>query len=514
MPDAKNPLFYEFADFRADAEKRVLWRGSEQISLTPKVFETLLVFLEHHGEVLDKDELMSLLWADSFVEESNLTQNVAVLRRVLGENPKQHKYILTIPGRGYRFVAEVRKLSANGNGNAGLPPYAHFAETEQTTQPVGPQVLPQPARVTRSRKALMLFGTAGLFVAIAGLAIYVVTIRKSPSTEAISIPVLRGTKNEDAYRYYLNALNLMGRVSLPVAQEAVESLEEAIRLDPGFARAYAGLARGRVELSNLVDDPKPDCEKAWIAIEQALVLDAALAEAFQASGIRKLRCEWDFAGAESDLHRALVLDPRSDSTHWAYAAYLNSVGRSDEAIAEIEKAISLNPNSVSYNIQRGIILYCARRYDDSIAALRHADEIGHLAAAQGWLWTAYVQKGDDAQAFEWFLKLETEKQLKPDPGKIEQLEQIYETAGWKGIREMQLETEMASPVYKKGRFYRISRLSVQLGETDDAFRYLNMALERRDAQLLLLKSEPTFDPLRSDPRFAEILTRIGFPPDS
>src|SRR5688572_5326352 len=103
-------MFYEFADFRVDAKKRLLFRGDEQISLTPKVFETLLTFLEHPGEVLEKDRLMKLLWADSFVEESNLAQNVAVLRKALGEDSKQHRFVLTIPGRGYRFVADVSRV--------------------------------------------------------------------------------------------------------------------------------------------------------------------------------------------------------------------------------------------------------------------------------------------------------------------------------------------------------------------------------------------------------------------
>jgi Tol biopolymer transport system component/DNA-binding winged helix-turn-helix (wHTH) protein len=112
MTETEKPLFYEFADFRVNAEKRTLWRGGQQIILTPKVFETLLIFLEHRGEVLEKDFLMNLLWADSFVEESNLAQNVAVLRKALGESSKEHKFILTIPGRGYRFVAEVKEVFA------------------------------------------------------------------------------------------------------------------------------------------------------------------------------------------------------------------------------------------------------------------------------------------------------------------------------------------------------------------------------------------------------------------
>jgi DNA-binding winged helix-turn-helix (wHTH) protein/tetratricopeptide (TPR) repeat protein len=107
------PLFYEFDEFRVDIERRLLLRNDEPISLTPKVFDLLLVFIENRAEVLEKNRLMELLWSDSFVEESNLVQNVAVLRRALGERSKENKFIVTIPGRGYRFVAGV--ISGNGS---------------------------------------------------------------------------------------------------------------------------------------------------------------------------------------------------------------------------------------------------------------------------------------------------------------------------------------------------------------------------------------------------------------
>ncbi len=500
---AQTNRLYEFGDFILDSTEKSLFRGENIIQITPKVFETLHFFVENAGRLIEKDELMRELWRDHFVEESNITFNVKMLRKALGDDAVHPRFIQTVQRRGYRFIAEVRSVCAKKSPENGWG-------SEEIANRIGETGI-SSQNTSRSRFFLGGFVVFVFLFVVAAASIYFFATRKNSSNELTSIPALRGTKNADAYRYYLNALNLMGRVSLPVAQEAIESSEEAVRLDPGFARAYAALARGRVELSNLVDDPKPDCDKARIAVGKAFVLDAASAEGFQASGMLKHRCEWDFDGAESDLHRALVLDPRSDSTHWAYAFYLNSAGRTDEAIGEIEQAIRINPNPVNYHIQHGIILYCARRYDDSIAALRHADEIGHLAAAHGWLWSAFVQKGDDAQAFEWFIKLETEKQITPDPARIEQLKQIYQAAGWKGIREMQLETELANPVYLKGRFYRISRLEAQLGKTDDAFKYLNMAIERHDAQLLLLKSEPTFDPLRSDQRFAETLSRIGFP---
>jgi Tol biopolymer transport system component/DNA-binding winged helix-turn-helix (wHTH) protein len=106
--------FYEFGPFRIDTINRVLLRDGEIVPLKRKVFETLAILVEHNGEVLDKDELMNRLWPDSFVEESNLTQNVYLLRRALGEGPRDHHYIATIPGRGYRFSADIRELGGEG----------------------------------------------------------------------------------------------------------------------------------------------------------------------------------------------------------------------------------------------------------------------------------------------------------------------------------------------------------------------------------------------------------------
>ncbi|HKC65665.1 MAG TPA: winged helix-turn-helix domain-containing protein, partial [Pyrinomonadaceae bacterium] len=103
--------FYEFGVFRIDAEKRVLLRDGQPVKLTPKVFDTLLVLVENSGSTLGKEELMKLLWPDSFVEESNLTENISNLREVLGERPRDNRYIMTVPKVGYRFVADVRKFS-------------------------------------------------------------------------------------------------------------------------------------------------------------------------------------------------------------------------------------------------------------------------------------------------------------------------------------------------------------------------------------------------------------------
>src|SRR5262245_25010373 len=116
MPVQATPVHvYEFGDFRLDTAKRLLERlDGTTVPLTPRVFETLLYMVEHQGIVLDKERLMEAVWPDSIVEENNLSQNISTLRRIFGEVPGSHSYIVTVPGRGYRCVAEVREQSANG----------------------------------------------------------------------------------------------------------------------------------------------------------------------------------------------------------------------------------------------------------------------------------------------------------------------------------------------------------------------------------------------------------------
>ena len=111
----KSGDFYDFGPFRLDARKHLLLRDSQPVALTPKALETLLLLVESSGRVLEKDELMSKLWPGAFVEEANLAQNISLLRKALGESPSDHHYVVTVPGRGYRFVADVRRASEDSD---------------------------------------------------------------------------------------------------------------------------------------------------------------------------------------------------------------------------------------------------------------------------------------------------------------------------------------------------------------------------------------------------------------
>src|SRR5262249_4985865 len=104
---------YEFGPFRLDPQRRILLHENDPVSLTPKAVETLVVLVENRDRVVSKDELMKLVWPDSFVEESNLAQNIFILRKALGDSTQERRYILTVQGRGYQFVAAVEKVGTS-----------------------------------------------------------------------------------------------------------------------------------------------------------------------------------------------------------------------------------------------------------------------------------------------------------------------------------------------------------------------------------------------------------------
>src|SRR5205085_7689079 len=158
---------YEFGDFRLDAGKRLLWRADAQVPLTPRVFETLLYLVEHHDAVLDKERLMEAVWPDSIVEENNLTQNISSLRRVFGETPGSHHYIVTVPGRGYRFVADVKIREADAGPQPRRIPEAAIAPTENETEHVASVAQPNHHRsfspILLATAAVLILSVAAVF---------------------------------------------------------------------------------------------------------------------------------------------------------------------------------------------------------------------------------------------------------------------------------------------------------------------------------------------------------------
>jgi TolB-like protein/DNA-binding winged helix-turn-helix (wHTH) protein/tetratricopeptide (TPR) repeat protein len=163
---------YEFGDFQLDTAKRLLRRlDGTTVPLTPRVFETLLYMVEHHDAVLDKERLMEAVWPDSIVEENNLSHNIWMLRRIFGETPGSHSYIVTVPGRGYRFVAKVRERTDDGSATA---------QAEQATTPTSPENGMEPATEKASQHLHVKVDTPLAFAVLGVILLAAAVISRGP----------------------------------------------------------------------------------------------------------------------------------------------------------------------------------------------------------------------------------------------------------------------------------------------------------------------------------------------
>ncbi|HJQ27021.1 MAG TPA: winged helix-turn-helix domain-containing protein [Blastocatellia bacterium] len=181
---ASTTRFYEFGPFRIDAERRLLLRDGEPVPLTPKVFDTLLLLVEHHGQVLEKEQMIAALWPDSFVEEGNLTYNISVIRKALGESPNERRYVITVPGRGYRFAADVHKGADDADVIVARYTRSTLVIHDQEPGPaLESQAKDLPAAVVAStnRRKLILIGLALAALVLGAVAVYVLSHKGQPA---------------------------------------------------------------------------------------------------------------------------------------------------------------------------------------------------------------------------------------------------------------------------------------------------------------------------------------------
>ena len=312
----------------------------------------------------------------------------------------------------------------------------------------------------------------------------------------------RGTTNEEAYRHYLQGMNLTNQRTAEADDKALEHFEAAIRLDPNYARAYVGIALVYHGKTGLLGSPRIHSEKGKEAVNKALELDKGLGEAYAVRGMFDYSYDWDFVQSEKDLTTAIQLDPNNDMVQSAHAFLCVYSGRFDQALKEIDTAQGLAPGTARHERDRGRILYYSRRYDEAIVQLTRSIEL-RQSAGSIWLSRSYEMKGDYPAAFEAFIK--TQK----DPQHIEELRGAYQTAGWHGVKAKFIElTFLKEPTVPDGRLYQIAVAFAQIGKTDEAFVYLDKLVEIRSWQIATLAVDPQIDVLRGDPRFDKLLKLV------
>lgn len=626
---------YEFGRFSVNPVERLLLRDKELVPLTPKTFDILLILLENGGHLVEKEDLMKRVWPHTFVEEGNLTQNVSLLRKALGESANGPQFIETVPRRGYRFVAPVRKVASNGNGNAAA---AEVTPTQVAVSVEGPPPTAVQPRwnVLRNRNLIAGLTLVALVVIVGGVSFFsdrstagdvarassiqsiavlpfvdegvgadaeflddkiaeslINSLSKLPKLRVVPRSVMLKYKDQDldprkigeelnvravvtgrihrtgdtvniqaelidvqnvsqiwgqnydrrladmllvqeeisrdifdnlrlrlnveeqktieAYHLYLKGRNSWNKRTRVELQQAIDFFKQAIKTDPNYAPAYAGLADCyNMQVIYGVRKPSEAFPEAKEAATKALELDGTLAEAHTSLAFAKFRWDWDRIGAEREFQAAIKHKPTYAPAHQWYSSYLAAFGRFDEAIASARRAQELEPLSFIASSHLSWILYLAGRTDQAIEECNKMLQLEpNFFPAHRYLGLAYLEKGMHDKAIASFQR---GLQLSGSPLVLAHLGHSYAVAGKQAEARKVLNQlrELENQRYVSA--YTVAGIHTALGDREQAFRSLEKAYEERDVWFMNAKVDPVFKELRNDRRFQTLLTRANLYP--
>jgi DNA-binding winged helix-turn-helix (wHTH) protein/TolB-like protein/Tfp pilus assembly protein PilF len=621
-----------FGEFELDRAHRRLYRDGDTVALYAKAFELLDFLVRRNGEVVSKDELLANVWPDQFVEEANLSVQISALRKALGETKNEPRFLVTVPGVGYKFTAEIKARNVEGEIAIERPTIERMSTVEPDDEP---GQLPG----ARSGRLLWMYAVAGLgltallvFVLfrvydapkkqIGSLAVLPFVNEKEDSSleylnqglaesvidslsggsslrimsrnsafrfkgnepDAKSIgnelnvdAILTGrittigddlsvraelistddnsviwvetftrkltdaaglqsdiarsisdklrlklsnaienrlkttqTNNADAYRLFLQGRYHLNKFTDDGSFKGRDYFQQAIDKDPNYALAWAGLAEAYNRLCGYNAMRSSECfPKSRIAAEKAIELGPQLADAYATLGSVKHFYDWDWDGAEKNFQRAIEIDSNNSQAYQLYSYHLTGMGRFDESLHMMRKAHELDPLSVEKSIGIAEILYFQKRYDEALAGANNTLALDKNAGFVHWIiGNTYLQQGRLADAIAQYEKSIPLSGESPD--ERASLAYTYAIAGRKDDARRILKdlNQRSSQQFISPCILAI--VHAGLDEKDEAFAYLERGYSERDFMMTLLKIEPTYDRLRDDPRYAELMRRVGF----
>ena len=323
------------------------------------------------------------------------------------------------------------------------------------------------------------------------------------------------TGNSAAYILYLKGRYQLNRKTIDGLKKAVEHFNEAAAIDRSYALAYSGIADAYNQMGLWVTMPPADTfPKAKVAAEHALSLDSRLAEARTALAWAKFYYDWDFVGAEKDLQQAIRENPNYAFARESYAVliYETTPARRDEALRELQSANEMDPVALSPYFWRGAINYFEGNYEQALRELQETQNIDpNFTLGLALKGAVYREMGDHKQYLDHWLRASPLEGVDLSEPEINSLRQAYAKDGLKGY-----EIAYAELLQRKSAHKYVSPLFVAMhysiaGENELAFEWLERAVAERSSWLVELKVDPAWKNLHGDPRYRELLIRLGFP---
>ena len=560
---------YEFSGYRLDAVSRELFGpDGTTISVTSKALDVLAYLIRQRDRVVDKDDLLAAVWAGRVVEENNLTQAISALRKAFGVRPPEHRFIVTISGRGYRFVADVNESGAV-EAAIPAPPQTALAVLPFRSISSGPRdellelgltetLITQLSRVPYLRvralgsslhlaqevahdpdaagrqlgAAFVIDGSAQqvggrvrvnvrLLSVASGATVWADTIDtrvedvftlqdriSGAVVKALALPGIamperrRRSRRGDAevYRAWLQGYHLLQRPDEENLKKAISAFRRAIDLDAAYTRAYAGIAFAYRGLVHIDHEPGEMFGLAKAAVAQALKLDPDSPEALTAQGRIRHLYDWDWAGAEASLQRAIELNPSLMEARYACAHLLVHLGRFEEGLEQARQARELDPLSPMVNAIYAGLLTAAGQTEAAQKQVRRALELkpGFWVALQVRAGLA-MGRGDTAAAMG---DLASAVDDSDRASQILALQAIAHAAA--GDRILPQEVLQELEARRTQRYVPATSFAAAhaaLGNTDAALDELERAYRERDIRMAFMKVDARWNVLRAQPRF-------------
>jgi DNA-binding winged helix-turn-helix (wHTH) protein/Tfp pilus assembly protein PilF len=580
---------YKFDDFIINTRMRQLSRGTEIIKLSSYAYEILLFLIQRQGEVVRKEELLSAVWKGVFIEETNLAVHVSALRRVLREKRGDNKFIETISGRGYCFVAPVEVVELNqtsastqifqrGDQLANKIPFlavlplttegddasfaylsesiseeliytlsklhrlkvtawnavSHYKNKNRDFQEIG-FVLGAEAILTGhirqvekhlevSIELVNVFDRSHIW----GHQYYcsvddIIKIKSEISlavAESLQIELKgydarqithRSTISSEAHNLFMKGRHMIAKREKDSMLRGIEFFRRAIKKDPNYALAYTGIADTYFMLSiyNMYA-PAETISRAKRAVDRALVLDDKLSEAHASNGLIQYRYDWKWKEADFSFKRAISLNPNNSVAMSYYSSFLLYVygNRIQEALTYRNKGLELDPFSPLYNLCLITHFNFTKEYGRAITAAEdflEIDPFNGMVFCQLAFSHANLQLYDAAFDF-----IERALEVMPLAAEVVLLKGWIHVSAGDAATGYDVLAEISSNTRLEGiDYYDIATVHTALGDEDEAFKWLEMAVKARSLSICGLRIDPRFDRLRSDPQFTTLLEQVG-----
>ena len=498
-----------FGDFELHPDRFELSRKGDALRLERKPMELLILLAASQGRVVSRSEIAERLWGtEVFVDtEHGINTAVRKLRQALRDDPEQPRFVQTVTGKGYRFIGRVLQTGSSEAARS-VPPVESSSTAAEEKAQVGARKDGISRGALRWGMPLWMTSLAAVVIAVlvfaAVRARHVRALRNSPGEHATSLPTPQaGSKAHEAYTHgwYLWYAGHID-ASLPYFRKATE-------LEPDYAPGWIGLSiyYGEGAIIGKLD-PRASLQEQETTARKAVQLDDRSAEAHLALASAIYLHQWNWQEALAEVDRALALDPKYAEAHHVRMKILFTVNRPEEGIAEQRKAIEIDPFARPWAM--AWVLYFARQYDaaerEALQRLEANPQDPNVLEVLTYIHQAkrMYKEAAETQAH-WLL-------ASGDRDGAEHVRRAFRQGGYKAISQWQIAalrkqaaTAYVSPV-------NLALLYAQLGDKEQTLALLEEGLQQHSPVLLTVQNLSCFDFLHEDSRYRSLIGSIGLPP--